>query len=269
MHMENLQPTPRVNILGVRVSALTMQLALSTIERWILTRDRQYVCVTGVHGVMESQRDPELLRIHNAAGLVTPDGVPLVWMSHLLGQPSVERVYGPDLMRAMCAVSAKRGYRVFLYGSRPGTLSKLSDSLAGSYEGLQLAGSLAPPFRPLTEEEDEEEIRQINDANPDIVWVGLSTPKQERWMARHVHRLNAPVLIGVGAAFDFLAGEIPQAPRWMQRNGLEWLFRMASEPRRLSGRYLRNNPAFVLRAAGQLAMPSRYLQATDEGTLAR
>ncbi|PZW38689.1 N-acetylglucosaminyldiphosphoundecaprenol N-acetyl-beta-D-mannosaminyltransferase [Humitalea rosea] len=243
----------RVSILGVDVSAVTMHQATATIERWIRSREQHYVCITGVHGVMESQRDPDLLAIHNAAGLVTPDGVPLVWMSHWLGHPAVERVYGPDLMRRISAISASKGYRQFYYGSRPETVRNLTAALTRDCPGLDVVGGLSPPFRALTAEEDEAEVAQINAAGADIIWVGLSTPKQERWMAKHVGRLTAPVLIGVGAAFDFLAGEKPQAPLWMQRNGLEWAFRMASEPRRLAGRYIRNNPAFVVRALGQLA----------------
>lgn len=258
--MGGMQQLERVNILGVQVSALTIPLATATMQRWVADGERHYVCITGVHGVMESQRDRQLMDIHNDAGMVTPDGMPLVWMSRRLGHPEVERVYGPDLMRAMCGVSARQGYRNFLYGSRPSTLANLGAAITGSYPGLQLAGSLSPPFRALSPEEEAAEIEQINAARPDIVWVGLSTPKQERWMARNRHRLDAPVLVGVGAAFDFLAGEKPQAPGWMQRNGLEWAFRMASEPRRLAGRYLRNNPAFVLRAMRQLAAPSRFPQ---------
>lgn len=243
----------RVNILGVRVSALTMGRATATIERWIRDGEHHYVCITGVHGVMESQRDAELMQIHNAAGLVTPDGVPMVWMSHWLGHPEVERVYGPDLLKEMCRISAQKGYRHFFYGSTPETLGKLTTALTRKHPGLQIAGSLSPPFRPLTPEEDEAEIARINDSGAQVVWVGLSTPKQERWMARHVHRLNASVLVGVGAAFDFAAGEKAQAPRWMQRSGLEWSFRLVTEPRRLAGRYFRNNPAFILRAMRQLA----------------
>ena len=258
--MDGLRQVERVNILGVQVSALTLPLATTTMQRWIADGERHYVCITGVHGVMESQRDRELMDIHNAAGMVTPDGMPLVWMSHRLGRPEVERVYGPDLMRAMCAISAVKGYRNFLYGSRPSTLGNLGAAITGAYPGLPLAGCLSPPFRALTQAENDAEIAQINAARPDIVWVGLSTPKQERWMACNRHRLDAAVLVGVGAAFDFLAGEKPQAPRWMQRHGLEWAFRMASEPRRLAGRYLRNNPAFVLRAASQLLMPARFPQ---------
>jgi N-acetylglucosaminyldiphosphoundecaprenol N-acetyl-beta-D-mannosaminyltransferase len=207
---------------------------------------------------MECQRDPELRDIHNAAGLVTPDGMPLVWMSHWLGQRHVGRVYGPDLMLEMNAISVRNGYKNFYYGGGDGTARQLCETQTRRFPGLQVSGTLTPPFRPLTLEEDEEAIRIINASGADIVWVGLSTPKQERWMASHIGRLEAPVLIGVGAAFDFLAGNKPQAPRWMQRNGLEWLYRLMSEPRRLGPRYLRNNPAFAVRAGLQLmGLPTR------------
>lgn len=245
----------RVGILGVEVSAITLDDAVAAIDCWIARRTPHYVCITGVHGLMESRRDPGLREIHNRAGLVTPDGMPLVWMAHRLGHPRVRRVYGPDLMRLVTARSPARGTRHFYYGGGPGTAEHLRDVLTGAHPGLQVVGTLSPPFRALTPEEDEAIVAEINAARPDIVWVGLSTPKQERWMAAHLGRIEAPVLVGVGAAFDFLAGEKPQAPPWMQRNGLEWLFRALSEPRRLGWRYARNNPAFVLRAGLQLAAP--------------
>ena len=240
-----MQKVHRANILGVGVSALNMTMALEVIEGWIERREPHYVCVTGVHGVMESQRDENLRRIHNRAGLVTPDGMPLVWLSRLKGFRHVERVYGPDLMLALCERSAAKGYRHFFYGGAEGVPEQLASVLQKRFPGLQVAGTFSPPFRPLTPEEDDQIIQMINEAAPDIVWVGLSTPKQERWMAEHVGRLTAPVLIGVGAAFDFLTGRKPQAPRWMQRAGLEWLFRLLTEPRRLWRRYLINNPLFV------------------------
>lgn len=236
---------PRANILGVGVSAINMEMALYTIESWISRRESHYVCVTGVHGVMESQRDQELRRIHNAAGLVTPDGMPLVWLSRCMGFPQVERVYGPDLLLAVCGRSAKWGSRHFFYGGAPGVADKLAHRLQSSFPGLKVAGTYSPPFRQLTPEEDRAVVARINAVKPDVIWVGLSTPKQERWMAEHVGRLNAPVLIGVGAAFDFHAGVRRQAPRWMQHSGLEWLFRLMLEPRRLWRRYLINNPWFL------------------------
>lgn len=244
----------RVDILGVSVSAITLDRAVEAIDGWIRVGTPNYVCITGVHGLMESRRDPALRAIHNNAGLVTPDGMPLVWMSHLLGRSHVRRVYGPDLMRLVSSLSPARGYRHFYYGGGPGTAEHLKQVLTTENPGLQVVGTLCPPFRPLSDEEDAAIVREIDAARPDIVWVGLSTPKQERWMAAHVGRLQAPVLIGVGAAFDFLSGEKPQAPPWMQRHGLEWLYRALSEPRRLGWRYARNNPAFVIQALRQLAV---------------
>lgn len=235
----------RANILGVGVSAVNMHLALRTIDEWIAERRSHYVCITGVHGVMESQRDETIRRIHNAAGMVTPDGMPLVWLNHFQGFHHVERVYGPDLMLALCEHSVAHEYRHFLYGATDEVLERLSANLRRKVPGLQIVGTYAPPFRPLTPAEDETIVEMINDCHADIIWVGLSTPKQERWMAAHHGRLQTSVQIGVGAAFDFHAGLKPQAPYWMQRNGLEWLFRLATEPKRLWRRYLINNPRFV------------------------
>jgi N-acetylglucosaminyldiphosphoundecaprenol N-acetyl-beta-D-mannosaminyltransferase len=250
----------RVNILGVQVSAIDMDAATATLEGWIRNRTPNYVCITGVHGVMESWRDPALRTIHNAAGLVTPDGMPLVWMAKRLGFPQVRRVYGPDLMRRMTALSAERGWRNYYFGGHPGTPERLRVVLRQVHPALQVVGTFSPPFRPVSAEEDDATVQRINAARPDILWVGLSTPKQECWMAAHVRRLQVPVLVGVGAAFDFLAGNKAQAPVWMQRTGLEWLFRMATEPRRLAGRYLRNNPAFIWHALQQLTSPQRFPQ---------
>lgn len=237
----------RVNVLGVGISAITMADALAQIDGWIATGANRYVCVTGVHGVMESQRDPALRDIHNRAGLVAPDGMPLVWLSWLNGHRYVERVYGPDLMLACCRASVSRGYRHYFFGGAEGVPERLAARLAERFAGLRVAGTSSPPFRELSAAEEQAMIDRITVAHPDIVWVGLSTPKQERWMARYVGRLPVPVLIGVGAAFDFHAGLKRQAPRWMQRSGLEWLFRLANEPRRLGRRYLINNPLFVWR----------------------
>src|SRR5262245_26292189 len=235
----------RANILGVGVSAINMAQALQTIDTWIEGRDQQYVCVRDVHGIMESQRDPTLKRIHNQAGLVTPDGMPLVWLSRLRGFSWVDRVYGPDLMLAVCQHSLVKRYRHYFYGGDKGVVEALANRLKQQFPGLQVAGSWSPPFRPLTCDEDDEAIRAINRTEPDIVWVGLSTPKQEHWMYNHLGCITAPVMIGVGAAFDFHAGTKRQAPRWMQRSGLEWFFRLTQEPRRLWRRYLIDNPWFL------------------------
>ena len=246
-------------MLGVFVSAIDLDGAVATIEAWIKEKASRYVCVTGVHGVMESRSDPLLRDIHNRAGLVTPDGMPLVWMGRRLGHPGMKRVYGPDLMRALTARASDHAHRHFYFGGAPGLAERLARTLQASYPGLNVVGTLSPPFRPLTPEEDAAVIDAINAARPDIVWVGLSTPKQEYWMASHVARLEPTVLIGVGAAFDFLAGTKRQAPAWMQRHGLEWLFRLCSEPRRLWRRYLRIVPGFLMLAAASrvIALISR------------
>jgi len=236
----------RVNILGVGVSAIAMPDALEIIESWISRRGHHYVCVANVHGIMESQHDEDLRRTYNVAGLVTPDGMPLVWVSRLRGYPNVRRVYGPDLMLSVCERSVSKQCTHFLYGGEEGVAQKLRLRLEEQFPGLRIVGSHTPPFRKHTAREDEEVVREINDTKPDIVWVGLGTPKQEHWMAAHVDQLTAPVLIGVGAAFDFLAGTKRQAPVWMQKAGLEWSFRLLSEPRRLWRRYLLYNPQFTL-----------------------
>jgi N-acetylglucosaminyldiphosphoundecaprenol N-acetyl-beta-D-mannosaminyltransferase len=250
---------PRVDVLGVRVSCLTLDSAVEEVSDWVGRGEHEYVCVTGVHGVMECQRDPQLLRIHNGSGLTTPDGMPMVWCARWAGQREVTRVYGPDLMLAILARAVERGWSSFFYGGGPATAELLADRLTTLFPGLQVAGTSTPPFRPLTPQEDANIVQVINDSGARLVWVGLSTPKQERWMAEHVGRLRANALLGVGAAFDLHAGTVPQAPRWMQRSGLEWTYRLSREPRRLWRRYLRNNPAFVLNV---LARPPRLAQTT-------
>jgi N-acetylglucosaminyldiphosphoundecaprenol N-acetyl-beta-D-mannosaminyltransferase len=237
--------TSKVNILGIGISPIKMDDALEVVAQWVHEQAHSYVCVTSVNGIMESQQSPDLRAIHNDAGMVTPDGMPLVWLSHLTGHKNVERVYGPDLMLAVCEASLKEGYRHFLYGGEEGIPELLAQQLQKRFPGLCITGTYSPPFRPLTPEEDAAIIQTINKSGADIVWVGLSTPKQELWMADHVGKLNAAVLIGVGAAFDFHAGVKKQAPHWVQRHGFEWLFRLLSEPRRLWRRYLIYNPLFL------------------------
>jgi N-acetylglucosaminyldiphosphoundecaprenol N-acetyl-beta-D-mannosaminyltransferase len=260
-HLESgmtLAGSCRVNILGVGVSPINVDQAVRAIEGWIAERRSHYVCITNIHGIVESQRDSELRQIHNNAGLVTPDGMPLVWASHLLGFRSVERVYGPDLVLALCERSAGRGYRHYFFGGPPGVAERMAECLEQRFPGLVVAGTYAPPFHPLTVEDDDRIVQAINETRPDIVWVGLSTPKQERWMAAHVGRVSAAALIGVGAAFDFLSGSKRQAPRWMQRNGLEWFFRVMTEPRRLWRRYATNIPAFLGLFLAQVMRLRRY-----------
>lgn len=248
----------KISVLGVGVSAINMQDAVTSVERWITRGKRTYVCVTGVHGIMESQRDPGLLGVHNNAGMVTPDGMPLVWLLKHAGYRQADRVYGPDLMESMFARSGPDGPRHFLYGSSSQVLERLAQNLVSRHPGCRIVGTLSPPFRPLTPAEDAAAVAAIDASGADIVWVGLSTPKQERWMADHRPRLRAPVLIGVGAAFDFHAGLKRQAPRFIQRSGFEWLFRLTTEPHRLWKRYATNNPQFLLRIAGQLLGVRRY-----------
>ncbi|HEY6057860.1 MAG TPA: WecB/TagA/CpsF family glycosyltransferase [Candidatus Limnocylindrales bacterium] len=239
----------RVDVLGVRISAIDMAMALDEIERWISAREPHYVCVTGVHGVMESQRDPELRAIHNASGLTTPDGMPMVWAGRRAGARWMSRVYGPDLMLALCERAAARGWSSYFYGGKDGVPERLAARLRERFPGFRVVGTESPPFRALSAEEDDAVVARINAAAPDLVWIGLSTPKQERWMAAHVGRIKAPALLGVGAAFDIHAGTLRQAPPLLQRHGLEWLYRLYREPRRLWRRYLSNNPRFVLAIA--------------------
>ena len=243
---------PRVNVLGVGVSAVDMELALRIIDHWIAEGRRRFVTVMTVSGIMESRRDETFRRIQQRAGLVTPDGMPLVWLARWHGYRQVKRVYGPDLLLALCEHSRQKGYRHFFYGGGAGTAETLIAVLQKRFPWLKVAGFYAPPFRALAEAEDAAIVSRINDAAADIVWVGLGHPKQERWMAEHLDRIQAPVMIGVGAAFDFHAGLKKQAPLWMQRHGLERVFRLMTEPRRLWRRDLINNPLFVCLTISQL-----------------
>ena len=237
---------PRANILGVGVSAVNMPAAVRTIVGWIEGGEQHYVCVVPVHSVMDCLRDDEHRRIVNRSGMTTPDGMPMVWLCRLKGFRHVRRVYGPDLMLEMCRVSQEKKFRHYFLGGAEGVPEKLVANLTDSLPWLEVGGLYSPPFRELTPIETDEMIARINESKADILWVGLGSPKQERWMAEHIEALDVPVVIGVGAAFDFHAGVKKQAPRWMQQSGLEWLFRLASEPRRLWKRYLRANPAFVV-----------------------
>ncbi len=241
--MENL---PRVNILGVGINAITMPQALSQISTWIQNKERQYISVCTVHTIMECRRNTNVRQVVNNAGLATPDGMPLVWLSKKNSRNEVERVYGPDLMLALCRLSMEEGYSHYFYGGASGVPNILAQRLQHQFSGLKIAGCHSPPFLKHSELETPQVIDQINHASPHIIWVGLGTPKQDLWMAQHRHLLTAPVLIGVGAAFDIHSGRLPQAPLWMQNGGLEWLFRLYQEPRRLCHRYLVYNPLFVM-----------------------
>ena len=233
-----------VTVLGVGVDASTLAEATSRILNRVDERSGGYVCVRDVHGVILCQDDAELLDIHRRAALVTTDGMPLVRAVHRAGHRDATRVYGPDLMLEVCAQRVGM-LRHFLYGSTPEVLEDLRRGLEARFPGIAVVGTHSPPFRPLSDTEVADERNLLRAARPDIVWVGLSTPKQERWMAANVDHLEGAVLVGVGAAFDFHAGRKRQAPTWMQRAGLEWLFRMLSEPRRLGRRYLVVVPRYL------------------------
>jgi N-acetylglucosaminyldiphosphoundecaprenol N-acetyl-beta-D-mannosaminyltransferase len=254
----------RFGVLGVWIDAVDQRRAQEAIEGWIARRQRGYVCVSNVHSVMEARRDASLRAVFNGAGLAVPDGMPLVWVGRLRGCRDVRRVYGPDLTLQLCERAARGAYACYFYGGGPGVAERLAETLSRRFPGLRVVGAEAPPFRPLTPEEDEEAVRRINAASPDVVFVGLGCPKQERWMAEHRERLQAPVLLGVGAAFDFHTGRVPQAPRWMMGAGLEWLFRLLQEPRRLWRRYLVYNPLFVLHLTLELLGLRHYPMPGDD-----
>ncbi len=232
-------------ILNAGISLIAMDDACAFIEKAVTLREKIYVCVCPVSTVMACQRSERVLTSVNAADLATPDGMPVVWILRMRGHTGVRRVYGPDLMRRMCALSQTKPYTHFFYGSTTGVVDTLKEKLRVTYPGVRVTGSLCPPFGELSEKEDEEIVARINRADPDIVWVGLGSPKQDVWMHEHRERINAPVLIGIGAAFDFLAGVKPQAPRWMMKIGFEWFFRLVTEPKRLWKRYLIECPLFV------------------------
>jgi N-acetylglucosaminyldiphosphoundecaprenol N-acetyl-beta-D-mannosaminyltransferase len=248
----------RVNVLGVGISVLNLQTALAAIAQAVRERRKGYICVTGVHGVMEAQDDPAFKNILNSAFLCTPDGMPMVWAGRRAGHREMRRVYGPDLMLDVCAWSETSGAKHFFHGGADGVAELLAQKLKAKFPKLQVAGTFTPPFRALNADEERNLQAQIAAARPDILWVGLSTPKQERFMAEYLPKLDATLMVGVGAAFDFHSGRVRQAPRWMQRSGLEWFYRLCSEPRRLGKRYLRNNPLFVLKFFGQLTGLKKY-----------
>jgi N-acetylglucosaminyldiphosphoundecaprenol N-acetyl-beta-D-mannosaminyltransferase len=250
-----LRVSERVNILGVGVSAINMQQALDQIDAWVESGSKQYVCVCPVHSIMECRRSDEVRSIFNSAGMVTPDGMPVVWVARHSGHPHVGRVYGPDLMLA--ALGAKP-HRHFFYGGGPGIAERLASAMKQRFPEAEIAGSFEPPFAPLDQLCTPQAAEVINRSRADVIWIGMSSPKQDEWMARMRPLLDAPVLIAVGAAFDFHTGTVRQAPLWMQRSGLEWVFRLAMQPRRLWRRYLIDNPWFLWELALQKSGLKRF-----------
>ncbi len=227
----------RVNILGVGVSVLNLDIARETIVNALAEKQKGYICVTEVHGVIEAQLNPKIRNIFNRSFLSTPDGMPLVWLGKMAGNKQMGRVYGPDLMAEMMNFTSKSGHTHFLYGGVEGVAQDLKLKLESRYPGIRIVGTYTPPFRPLNPEEEKQLIEQVAGARPDFFWIGISTPKQELFMAHYLDKLDTTIMVGVGAAFDFFTGRVRQAPRWIQRSGFEWLFRVLSEPRRLWRRY--------------------------------
>jgi N-acetylglucosaminyldiphosphoundecaprenol N-acetyl-beta-D-mannosaminyltransferase len=235
-----------------------MDRAIDLSERWIATGKNAYICMTGVHGVMEAQSNANLRGVLNGALVNAPDGMPMSWVGWLQGHRQMDRVYGPDFMANLCQASAGKGYRHYLYGGQPGVAQALKNALEKRFPGLQIVGTFTPPFRNLTQGEESNLLKDVQNAKPDILWVGMSTPKQECFMAEYVDRLGVPLLVGVGAAFDFHTGRMNEAPAWMKRTGLQWLHRLAQDPRRLWRRYLLNNPKFIWRIVLQFFRQPYY-----------
>jgi N-acetylglucosaminyldiphosphoundecaprenol N-acetyl-beta-D-mannosaminyltransferase len=249
-----IQTPDTVEVLRVPLALTDYDRMVDWIDHMVRHGERGYVCVCNVHTVMASDEDPELRAALLASSVNVPDGQPLVWAMNALGHSLKDRVYGPELMLRACARAAQNGQRLYLYGGRnQGALVQLALNLRHHYPGIRIVGGYSPPHRPLTDEECVAVTEEINRSGADVVWIGIGVPKQEKWMAQMRPRLEAPVLIGVGAAFDFHAGIVPQAPTWIQEAGLEWAYRTVREPRRLWRRYLRYNPRFVAAFAVQFA----------------
>lgn len=254
----------RANVLGVGVHAVNLPLAAELIDWSAGAGCKGYVCVTGVHGVMEAQRDCRFRHILDQAMLVVPDGVPTVWIGRWEGHNKMGRVFGPDLMMEVCRRSIASGRTHFLYGGKPGVATELKQNLEKRYPGIQIVGTYTPPFRPLSSTEKTELQEELSRLAPDIVWIGLSTPKQEHFMAENLGSLNCKIMVGVGAAFDIHTGRVKDAPDWIKTAGLQWLHRLCQEPSRLWKRYLVNNSGFLFRAVLQFTGVKRYELASNE-----
>ncbi|MDR0902719.1 MAG: WecB/TagA/CpsF family glycosyltransferase [Opitutaceae bacterium] len=252
-------PIPTFNVLGVAVRAMNLPTATAAILDAVRARRKGYVCLAAVHGISEAQRDPELKRAYNRALLATTDGMPLVWLAKWhVGGGGIGRVYGPDLMLEVFRATQDGGAAHFLCGGAEGVAELLKQKLLEKFPRARITGTWCPPFREPTGDDEKQLAAAVSAARPDIMWVGLGAPKQELFMARHLGALDTTLMIGVGAAFDFHAGKLRQAPRWMRRCGLEWFFRLCAEPRRLWRRYLVCNPLFIFRTACQLLGLRKY-----------
>jgi N-acetylglucosaminyldiphosphoundecaprenol N-acetyl-beta-D-mannosaminyltransferase len=253
-----MQPIPRYNVLGTGISAVNLATTRAIILAALADGRSGYVSTADVRAVNLAADDPAFRSDLNGSLLTTPDGMPLVWLGRLLGHRFVDRVYGPDLMLDLCAATAGAGRTHFFVGGAPGVAKALGRRLQERFPDLQIVGTASPPFRPPTPDEDAALVANIANARPDFLWVGLSLPERERFMARLSPQLAGTIMVGVGAAFDLLSGRVPQAPRWIQRSGLEWLFRLSLEPRRLAPRYFRHLPVFCFRVFIQLTRLRRY-----------
>ena len=245
------KPLTSQDILGMRVDGTIYKDTTNRVISWAESGDYRYVCIANVHMVMEAYDSEDFRNIINKADIITPDGMPIVLMLRILGLKGQQRVYGPTLMKHICEASAQSCVSVGFYGSTPETLKAFVHNLTDQFPNLKISYTYSPPFRSLTLEEDEALVKEINSSGTQILFVGLGCPKQERWMFAHRNRVKA-VMVGVGAGFDFHAGTKKQAPKWMMQIGLEWLFRLCTEPKRLWRRYLYNNPRFLCLAAMQL-----------------
>lgn len=238
---------PTCNILGVNIAAIDMDWLVSFLGNNIKELKANYICVSNVHTTVTAFEDQEYCKVQNGGIMAIPDGGPLSSLGQKRGFKNMKRTTGPSLMGEIFKISVERGYRHYFYGSTQDTLDKLHTALSESYPGIQIVGMYSPPFRPMTDDEDKKIIEQINETKPDFVWIGLGAPKQEKWMAAHKGKVNG-LMIGVGAGFDYYAGNIERAPEWMQKSNLEWFFRLMQDPKRLFSRYLHTNTKFIWNA---------------------
>ncbi|SDS27854.1 N-acetylglucosaminyldiphosphoundecaprenol N-acetyl-beta-D-mannosaminyltransferase [Paenibacillaceae bacterium GAS479] len=233
-------------IIDTHITALSFDETVAELEQWVEKKEKQYVCICNTHSLVTASNDGYFQEVLNHAGICTPDGMPLVWGLRAYGYSQQNRVDGPNLMLRMCQLSEQKKYGIFLYGGSEQTLNELKEQLHRLYPSVNIVGAYSPPFRTLTQEEDERVVEMLNQSQADFIFVGLGCPKQEIWMYEHRNRINS-VMIGVGAAFDFVAGKIKRPPLFVQKSGFEWLFRLISEPRRLWKRYAYNNPLYIYR----------------------
>jgi len=260
---------PRANVLGIQVEALDMERALSRIANALRTGHKGYVCAINVHSVMEAQRDADLAATFAGAEVTVPDGMPTVWVGRLQGHRHMQRVAGPDLMYEIFRRNEFAGCKHFFYGGNEGVAQELAANFGRRFPWVRIVGTYTPPYRSLTRTEEQCLINTVSACKPDIIWVGISTPKQEKFMRRYLPELETRLMFGVGAAFDFHTGHIQDCPEWIKRAGLQWLHRLVQEPKRLWWRYLRNNPAFLFQIALQLTGLRTYLPTSTSDTMTR